>query len=169
MLNSDIRDRSWQSRVFLICDSFRIWSRRVCIKESLKRGSMLPFVEYAQKKKFSCIILNPNDSTPYSDQYVNTIVNCIQWKIIATLYGTSMSAVAQLSSQQQLLTQQEGTVQLKSLNKIVSIRNNFLEQEFKKRVKALVFTDAYYHSMFESMNFQEKRDIREIGIHFKAY
>lgn len=37
-----------------------IWSRSVCINESISLGSMLPFVHMAQQENYSIIILNPN-------------------------------------------------------------------------------------------------------------
>lgn len=37
-----------------------IWSRSVCINESLSMGSMLPYITKAQSENYSIIILNPN-------------------------------------------------------------------------------------------------------------
>ena len=37
------------------------------------------------------------------------------------------------------------------------------------KLKALVFTDAYYHGMFKQMTEAELRTMNKIGIHFKAY
>ena len=38
-----------------------MWSRSVCINESLELGSVIPFVEDAYKNKMSVIIFNPNE------------------------------------------------------------------------------------------------------------
>ena len=37
-----------------------VWSRSVCINESLMLGSMLPYVQQAQQEGYAIIILNPN-------------------------------------------------------------------------------------------------------------
>jgi len=39
----------------------------------------------------------------------------------------------------------------------------------KTKLKALVFTDSYYHGMFNSSNNAEINFLSKIGIHFKAY
>lgn len=38
-----------------------IWSNAVCINEGLNIGSMIPFVQIAQKKGYSILIMNPNE------------------------------------------------------------------------------------------------------------
>ncbi len=40
-----------------------IWSRYCCINEPLAVGSVFPYVEWAQKQGFSCIVFNPNLNT----------------------------------------------------------------------------------------------------------
>ena len=44
-----------------------------------------------------------------------------------------------------------------------------LEKDFLLRVKALVFTDSFYHSMFENMKNNEKVWAASVGIHFKRF
>jgi len=39
-----------------------VWSMRLCVEESLKTGSMLCCIEYAQKNNYSIIIMNPNQN-----------------------------------------------------------------------------------------------------------
>lgn len=44
----------------------RIWARYCCINDSLETGSMLPYLDQAEREGYSSIILNPNmrlDST----------------------------------------------------------------------------------------------------------
>jgi len=40
---------------------FRIWSKSVCINDSIEKGSMIPFLEFAEKNDYQVIILNPNE------------------------------------------------------------------------------------------------------------
>lgn len=48
-----------------------IWSRSVCINESLSMGSMLPYISKAQEQNYSIIILNPNCSrSPLTNKIV---------------------------------------------------------------------------------------------------
>ena len=51
----------------------------------------------------------------------------------------------------------------------ISILNFTLESDFLTKVKKLIFTDAYYHSMFEKMTLKEKKHMEKIGIHYKAW
>ncbi len=44
-----------------------------------------------------------------------------------------------------------------------------LEKQFLTRVKGLVFTDAFYHSMFEKMTKKEKDWAKDVGIHYKKF
>ncbi|CAI2375049.1 unnamed protein product [Moneuplotes crassus] len=37
-----------------------LWSRSVCINESIDLGSMIPDIEFAQKNGFSVLVMNPN-------------------------------------------------------------------------------------------------------------
>lgn len=39
---------------------FRVWSRSVCMNESLEKGSKLPFCEIAQKNNLAVLIMNLN-------------------------------------------------------------------------------------------------------------
>jgi hypothetical protein len=39
----------------------RIWSRAVCINDNINNGSVLPFLELAEKYKMAVIIFNPNE------------------------------------------------------------------------------------------------------------
>jgi len=39
----------------------------------------------------------------------------------------------------------------------------------KSKLKALVFTDSFYHGMFKSSDDEEIQFLSKIGIHFKAY
>ena len=43
------------------------------------------------------------------------------------------------------------------------------KREFLQRVQCLVFTDAYYHKMFEGISAQDASILSQIGIHFKAF
>ena len=43
------------------------------------------------------------------------------------------------------------------------------KKEFLQRVKSLVFTDAYYHDMFNYATMSDKVILAEIGINFKIY
>ena len=43
------------------------------------------------------------------------------------------------------------------------------KKEFLGRVKSLVFTDAYYHEMFNHATIRDKAILAEIGIHFKIF
>jgi hypothetical protein len=38
-----------------------------------------------------------------------------------------------------------------------------------KQVKALVFTDSFYHAMFNDLKNMDKEKLFKIGIHFKKY
>jgi hypothetical protein len=38
-----------------------IWARQVCVNDCIKNGSMIPYIEMALEKKYSLIILNPNE------------------------------------------------------------------------------------------------------------
>ena len=40
---------------------------------------------------------------------------------------------------------------------------------FKAKLKALVFTDSYYHGMTSTSSDKELEFLEKIGIHFKAY
>jgi hypothetical protein len=50
-----------------------MWARSVCINESLEKGSVVPFLQYATENDFDVIIFNPNErlgtnsNTIYSD------------------------------------------------------------------------------------------------------
>lgn len=47
--------------------------------------------------------------------------------------------------------------------------NIILESEFLTRVKALVFTDSFYHSMCHEMNLREEKWANKVGIHYKKF
>jgi hypothetical protein len=47
--------------------------------------------------------------------------------------------------------------------------NKKLKALLFSKLKALVFTDAYYHGMFKQMTEAEMRTMKKIGVHFKAY
>jgi hypothetical protein len=48
-----------------------MWSRSVCINESLELGSIIPFVEEAYKNKMSVIVFNPNErKDPITNLYI---------------------------------------------------------------------------------------------------
>ena len=40
---------------------YSIWSRAVCINDTVNNGSVLPFLELAEKNKMAVIIFNPNE------------------------------------------------------------------------------------------------------------
>jgi len=51
-----------------------IWSRQVCVNDSIKNGSMIPYIEMALEKNYSLIILNPNERyDDYKDKTKNEI------------------------------------------------------------------------------------------------
>lgn len=37
-----------------------IWARSVCMNDSLEKGSMLPFLDQAQKNNWNVLVMNPN-------------------------------------------------------------------------------------------------------------
>jgi hypothetical protein len=48
-----------------------VWSRSVCINESLSMGSMLPYISKAQDQGYSLLILNPNfNHNPVSNKKI---------------------------------------------------------------------------------------------------
>lgn len=60
--------------LILLCGTGRVmsgqWARRLCINDSLKTGSVLPFLDWARKHSFGVIVLNPNKT------FVETAEGC---------------------------------------------------------------------------------------------
>ncbi|MCO5611880.1 hypothetical protein L7F22_066139 [Adiantum nelumboides] len=50
--------------LLLLCGTGRVasgqWARKLCINDSLKMGSVLPFLDWAREHSFGVIVLNPN-------------------------------------------------------------------------------------------------------------
>ncbi|KAH7279073.1 hypothetical protein KP509_37G004100 [Ceratopteris richardii] len=50
--------------LILLCGTGRVasgqWARKLCINDSLKTGSVLPFLEWAKQHSFAVMVLNPN-------------------------------------------------------------------------------------------------------------
>ncbi|KAI5080661.1 hypothetical protein GOP47_0003844 [Adiantum capillus-veneris] len=50
--------------LLLLCGTGRVesgqWARKLCINDSLKTGSVLPFLDWAREHSFGVIVLNPN-------------------------------------------------------------------------------------------------------------
>lgn len=56
MFSTDSRYRRSQGWVIIIS----VWSRSSIGNFGLTEGSVFPFIEYAEKNNYSCIVLNPN-------------------------------------------------------------------------------------------------------------
>jgi len=46
---------------------YRIWSRSVCINDSLEKGSVIPFLEFAKINDYNVLIFNPNERYSSTD------------------------------------------------------------------------------------------------------
>ncbi|CAG9318963.1 unnamed protein product [Blepharisma stoltei] len=128
------------------------WARSVCINDSLKTGTVFPFLEEAAKDGYSVIILNPNynynpetkERIPYNgslEEHGNYVwENFIRLNPARELYIVAHSC---------------GGISTMCLLK------NYWE-EFRGRVKAIAFTDSV-HGGIGALNAEQKAFLGEVG------
>jgi hypothetical protein len=118
-----------------------MWARSVCINQSLELGSILPMLDYAQANGFSVIVLNPNMSY---DPLTKAPIKCsaTMSKHCQTVWSSYIAGKACPAKSLAVIAHSAGGRCVADL-----IERN--TKEFFERVEALVFTDAYYHSLFK--------------------
>mmetsp|Transcript_25886 Transcript_25886/g.34637 ORF Transcript_25886/g.34637 Transcript_25886/m.34637 type:complete len:211 (+) Transcript_25886:349-981(+) len=138
-----------------------MWARSLCVNENLTVGSMLPMLEFAKATGQSVLIANPNMAKdPLSGVAVpNCGTMSMHCKYIWEHFlskekcpATSLSIMAHSAG-----------------GRCTATLFKDYRAEFLKRVKCLVFTDAYYHAMFQGISARDASILAAIGIHFKAY
>lgn len=120
-----------------------IWARSVCINDNLRQGSMLPMLEFAKATGQSVLVFNPNMETdPYSGEKMPYCANMDEHcKYVWENYLMKKCKAQSLA----MVVHSAGGRCTATLVKAY-------KQQFLERVKCLVFTDAYYHTMFQSLN-----------------
>ena len=121
-----------------------IWARSVCINESLKTGSIFPFLEYAEEENFEVIVFNPNYCyDPKTHEPIKTINsleshgNYLWDNFISKCKATDLYIVAHSCG---------------GLSTMCLVKNYW--KEFKERVKGIAFTDAVhgYHGISQEQS-----------------
>ena len=137
------------------------WARSLCINENLYYGSMLPMVQFAIETGQSVIILNPNMAQdPFTGEPIkNCSTKLEHGDYVWRNYITASKCPAKTLS---IMAHSAG-------GKVTAALFKEHKKEFLKRVKSLVFTDAYYHDMFNYATKRDKAILAEIGIHFKIF
>jgi hypothetical protein len=132
-----------------------IWSRSVCINESIETGSMLPFVEKGIEEQYDILILNPNfTKDPETKSGIPLNSSRIEhgeyvWeKFISNTVG-GLYLVAHSCGG-------------------ISVQNwaNRYWQEFKARVKKIAYTDAVATS--EKLGREKCVFMKKVARHWKA-
>lgn len=132
-----------------------IWSRSVCINESLETGSMLPFVEKGLEEQYDILILNPNfTKDPETKSGIPLNSSRVEhgeyvWeKFISSTVG-GLYLVAHSCGG-------------------ISVQNwaNRYWQEFKTRVKKIAYTDAVVTS--EKLGNEKGVFMKKVARHWKA-
>jgi hypothetical protein len=108
------------------------WARSVCINDSLKTGSVIPFLEYAEREGFSVIVLNPNLNRDHSGGVVrhndSAERHCYYvWKKFISRVPEELYVVGHSCG---------GLCTVSLLHK--------LDKEFIQRVKAIALTDSVH-------------------------
>lgn len=132
------------------------WARSVCINDSLKTGSVIPFLEYAEQEGFSVIVLNPNfnrDSktgksivhNESGERHCNYV-----WKKLISSVPEELYVVGHSCGG--LCT--------------VSLLKTF-DQEFMSKVKAIALTDSVHFGVYQCSR-EAQKYFKEVTVDWVA-
>ncbi|OMJ75248.1 hypothetical protein SteCoe_25645 [Stentor coeruleus] len=132
-----------------------IWSRSVCINESLETGSMLPFIEKGLEEQYDILILNPNFT---KDPATKTLIPL----------NSSRSEHGEYVWEKFISTTIGGLYLVAHSCGGHSVQHwvNGHWQEFKTRVKKIAYTDAVITS--EKLSREKCIFMKKIARHWRA-
>ena len=137
------------------------WARHLCVNDNLRVGSILPMLDFAKATGQSVIVFNPNMATdPLSGQ---AVPNC------ATMQAHSKHIWERFLNRQKCPASSLAIMAHSNGGRCTATLFKDYKRDFLERVKCLVFTDAYYHAMFEGLPARHLNTLASIGIHFRKY
>ena len=122
---------------------------------------MLPMLEFAKATGQSVIVLNPNmDIDPFTQQQIAHCGTMIEHcKFVWESFISKANCPAETLA---IVAHSAG-------GRCVGALFKDYQREFLDRVRCLVFTDAYYHSMLKGLPESTLDVLKSYSIHFKAY
>ena len=137
------------------------WAKSVFTDDGLILGSVLPVLEFAKKTGQSVIVLNPNMAKdPFTGQNIRHCSTMNEHcKYVWANFLTKNKCKAETLA---FIVHSAGGLCMAQLYKDY-------KTELLQRVRCLVFTDAYYHSMFTGLGANQVNALKSYAIHFKAY